>query len=310
MRGGLVHLMERPVLTVLVIASTACAHTVPTMPEWWDDRDLTRIVEQKRTRATLHVAPFLLAANLPDQSIRLDEMLTTALRETGRVDVSREDDIARTAAYQGIAQTGMLSDAEKVAQVGEMVGAEAQVVGSLSSASQQILDKFAYDLVRTEVRVDARVVDTTTNQATFTATAMGHSEAKRITDSSGRLVSGAIDNRAEYTRAASAAMKDLARAIANRFPLVGVVLSASPSEATVDVGAGNGLRVGDPMLVFRAGGQLTHPVSGAAMGWNKVVVARGRVARVERSRSVVQFTTPYETTRPGDAVLLDREPGK
>jgi len=56
---------------------------------------------------------------------------------------------------------------------------------------------FAYDVVRTEVRVDARAVDTSTGRLTFTESAEGTSEAKIVTDARGRMISGALDLDAE-----------------------------------------------------------------------------------------------------------------
>lgn len=287
--------------------TVGCAHSPRPleMPEWWNDQTLARIKGQGRFRPSLHVAPFSISRSVPVRDLKLDEMLTTALRETGRVEISRQDDVQKTMSYQDVAQSGVLSDSEKVAQVGEMVGAEAQIVGTLSSATQQTFDKFSYDLIRTEVRVDARVVDTTTNQTVTTATALGASETKRITDSRGNLISGAVDSENEYAKAASEAVRTLAKEIAAQYPLIGTVLSVSGGKPSVDIGSDRGLKEGTTLIVFRPGEQLVHPTTGQPAGWDKTVLAIGKAANVVRGTSRVMLDAPAPSIKPGDLVLVD-----
>src|SRR5262249_28602012 len=162
--------------------SAACAsHPAElSLPRTWDDRYLNRGSETPSFRPTLAVLPFVVGNRVgKDADLHVEDMVTTALFKTGRFDMVERERLATILEEQRLGQSGLV-DRDSAARIGKLVGAKAVVFGVVSSATQQKFDRFAYDVVRTEVRVDARAVDTSSGRLTFTESAVGTSEARIV----------------------------------------------------------------------------------------------------------------------------------
>ena len=277
------------------------------MPRNWNDK----LIEQapgKTTKTVVAVLPFDVSAAGPAvASLRAHEMVATALQKTGRFEIVEREKLAGILAEQKLKLSGAVDDASKVAEIGKLAGAEAVIFGSVTSATQQKIDKFAYDLVRTEVRIDTRAADSTTAKVMFTEAATGVAEAKVVTDARGGVVSGAVSFEAEYPKAAANAVERLGKKLAGLFPVMGYVVNVDKGVIMTDVGATRGLEAGDALVVFRPGEKIMHPVTKKLIGWKKEILDVAEVIAVEKDTSTSRLLGKGPgsvTVKAGDAVVV------
>jgi hypothetical protein len=240
---------------------------------------------------------------------RIGDVLTTTLFKSGRFELVERDRLKEILKEQRLGQSGLV-DESTAAQIGKLVGAEAVVFGVLSSATQQKFDKFSYDLIRTEVRIDARAVDTATGRLIFTEAAEGFSETKVVTDSRGTIISGAVDPKSEYAKAAAYATVVLGEKLGKQFPVMGFVVSVADGSMVTDLGSDRNVVAGDRLVVIRPVERLKHPVTGKPAGWRKAILGGGEVRTVEAASSTARLVSAGDTSqpvKPGDVVVLHRE---
>jgi hypothetical protein len=277
------------------------------MPANFDDRRLEAALNGAHSRAVLAVLPFD-AGPASSQGLRISDFVTTALVKSGRIELVEREKIDRVLDEQRFRLTGAVDDASKAAEVGKLLGAEAVVFGGVSNATQQTTDKFAYDLVRTEVRIDARAVDTTTGRILLAESGQGASEAKIIRSADGTLISGLKDAREEYRKASEDAAATVARRFARLFPLLGFVLSVDGDRIMADLGTESGVGVGDELVAFRPGQRLVHPVTHERLGWDKQLLDVLVVLSVEgRSCVLKRRNEGADLIRPGDMAVWSGE---
>ena len=291
-------------LAVLV----ACAHQGGgklALPSAWDDRRLESALTGAHARSVLAVLPFETGALGSQPELRIADMLTTELVRSGRVVLVEREKIDKILDEQRFRLTGAVDDASKAAEVGKLLGADAVVFGAVTSATQQTSDHFAYDLTRTEVRLDARAVDTTAGRLVFSEAGEGASEAKIIRSADGTLISGLRDTHEEFRKAAVNATAPLALRIGTLFPPLGFVVGNNGGELVTDLGAESGISVGDELVVFRIGDKLVHPVTHQWLGYQKRLLDVLVVRAVEKQRSIVaRRHVSADALQAGDVVVL------
>jgi hypothetical protein len=121
-------------------------------------------------------------------------------------------------------------------------------------------------------------------------------------------VSGPTDYDPLYANATMAALDSVAALVATATPLVGVVVAAEGADITIDLGERYGVKAGDSFVVFRRGEPITHPSTGARIGWRKTVLGRLQIAGTEEALSTARLVTVTErgvTLRPGDIVMYE-----
>jgi hypothetical protein len=279
------------------------------LPPGWDDAWFDRLARGDTPKPIVAVLSFsggeLLQSHL---RFSMSDMLITALVKAGRFTVVERERVADLTREQEFQQGGMVDPTTAVA-VGKLLGAELVVHGLVTKATEQRLDKFSYDVVRIEVAVDVRAVHTGSGQIAISRTAEGAAEAKIITTADGRLVSGPTDYDPLYANATMAALDSVAALVATAAPLVGLVVAADGNEVTLDLGERYGVRTGDAFVVFRRGDPLTHPGTGARIGWRKMVLGRLEIAGTEESLSSARLVAVADrgvTLQPGDLVMFER----
>ena len=239
------------------------------------------------------------------KNLKLADMITTALFKTGRFELVEREKLQSILDEQNLGKTGLIDDASKAAEVGKLAGAEAVVFGALSSATQQTHDKFAYDVIRTEVRIDARAVDTTTGRVTFSESATGAAEVKVVRAADGTLISGLKNADDEYVKAATNATEALGTRLSKIYPLMGYVISVSGDEVVTDLGGEKGVVVGDELIAFRPGERVLHPVTKQVVGREKRLIDVLTVRSIDfRSSTVRRARKTEEPLQPGDVVVL------
>jgi hypothetical protein len=270
------------------------------LPQSWDDRRLEAAMHGSRSRAVLAVLPF---DNGPS-GIRIADLVTTAIVKAGRVDLVERDKMEKVLDEQRLRLTGAIDDASKAAEVGKLLGAEAVIFGAVTNATQQTTDRFAYDVVRTEVRIDARAVDTTTGRVLFAESGAGASETKIIRSADGTLISGLRDAREEYRKAAEQATSSVGGRLAQFFPALGFVLRADGDRVVVDLGTESGVGPGDLLIAFRPLQRLVHPVTQQELGWEKQLIDVLVVRSIESRSSVLERKHAGDASlRAGDVVV-------
>lgn len=276
----------------------------PALPSNWDDSYLDRAQAEQPMKPVIAVLPSDTRHDVRNVDIKVSDVLTTAFSRSGRFELVERERIESVLAEQKLRLAGAVDDASQAAEIGKLLGAEAVVIAGLSSATQQTVDKFAYDLTVTEVRIDVRAVNTSTGKILLSESADGQSEAKTITTSSGQRVSGAVNFTAEYNKAATKAATGAAMTLASKFPVMGYVLSVSGEEITTDVGGEKGLGKGDALVVFRPLERILHPVTKKPFGWRKKVLGVIRVKSLDRTSSITEPDGLEEELKPGDVVVL------
>jgi TolB-like protein len=278
------------------------------LPPGWDDAYFDRLARGETPKTIVAVLEFS-GGDLLESHLRfsMSDMLITALVRAGRFTVVERQRVADLRREQEFQRGGMVDPATAV-QVGKLLGAELVVHGLVTKATQQKLDKFSYDVVRVEVAVDVRAVHTGSGQIVISRTAEAAQEAKIITTADGRLVSGPTDYDPLYANATMAALDSVAALVATATPLVGVVVAADGADITTDLGERYGVKAGDSFVVFRRGEPITHPSTGARIGWRKTVLGRLQIAGTEETLSTARLVTVTErgvALRPGDIVMYE-----
>lgn len=279
------------------------------LPAGWNDAYFERLERGGSPKTVVAVLDFS-GGDVLQSHLRFSmaDMLITALVQAGRFTVVERERVADLRREQEFQRGGMVDPATAV-QVGKLLGAELVVHGLVTKATEQKIDKFSYDVVRVEVAVDVRAVQTQSGQIVISRSAEAAEEAKIITTADGRVVSGPTDYDPLYARATMTALDSVAALIANASPLVGVVVAADGAEVTTDLGERYGVRPGDQFVVFRRGDPLTHPTTGERIGWRKTVLARLEITATEEALStarVVAVTARGVALAPGDIVMFER----
>jgi len=279
------------------------------LPPGWNDAYFERLERGGSPKTVVAVLDFS-GGDVLQSHLRFSmaDMLITALVQAGRFTVVERERVADLRREQEFQRGGMVDPATAV-QVGKLLGAELVVHGLVTKATEQKIDKFSYDVVRVEVAVDVRAVQTQSGQIVISRSAEAAEEAKIITTADGRLVSGPTDYDPLYARAAMTALDSVAALVANAAPLVGIIVSADGADVTTDLGERYGVRPGDEFVAFRRGEPLTHPSTGERLGWRKTVLGRVAITATEEALSsgrLVVVTARGVALQPGDIVMFER----
>ncbi|MFB0517046.1 MAG: CsgG/HfaB family protein [Candidatus Neomarinimicrobiota bacterium] len=276
------------------------------MPPGWDDAIIDRIKAGEGLKKRVAVLDFEGAEKLAGKvDLKLADLLITSLVRSGRFDVIERTRMHQVLSEQDLGLTGIM-DESTAAQMGKVLGAEYVVLGAITSATQQSIDKFGYILVVIEVGLDVRAVDATSGKILLSQHAVGRSENKVVVTSEGTVVSGAIDYASTYAQASKDAIQGIGAKIGDLFPLLGYVVLADETQVITDIGEDRGMSIGDNLIVFRITGEITHPATGEHIGWNKEVLAAITIRTTEKNLSTGQITFKKgdsTTIQAGDLVI-------
>jgi curli biogenesis system outer membrane secretion channel CsgG len=277
------------------------------MPSGWDDSIIDRLKAGKTAKMTVAVMDFEGGDKLLGKvDVNLSEMLATALVRTNKFDMIERNKIEKVIAEQNFQMSGAVNDSSAV-EVGKLVGAEAVVLGSVTSVSQTKVDKFAYDVLKTEIGVDVRVVSVTTGEIRLSESAVGTTENKLITTADGTIVNGAANDNSGYSTAARSAIDQVGKRIADlNVPIGFVVDIPSKDRITIDLGEDSGILPKSRFVVFRVLDEIVHPVTGKHLGWKKLILCEIEIESTEKSMSVGKIVdrASEEKAKPGDYVIF------
>ena len=299
------------IATVLLAgARPADAQTVDPslrLPPGWNDAFFERLEEGLNPKTVVAVVNFS-GGGLLESHLRfsMSDMLVTDLVQAGRFVVVERDRLDAVLQEQELQEGGFI-DPSTAVEVGKILGAQLVVHGLVTKAAEQKIDKFAYDLVRVEVGVDIRAVETGTGRVVISQSAEGAAEAKVITTADGTIVSGPADYDPLYLDATVAALDSVSRLVSTAVPLIGFVIAVNGPDIMIDVGEGQGVKAGDTFIVFRKGDELKHPVTGNRIGWQKTVLAAIETVSTEQALATGRVTVVSDAAvqiAPGDLVML------
>jgi len=290
--------------TLETVPSAKVGGTI-SMPSGWDDSIIDKIKAGKSTKKILAVLDFEGNEKLKGKvDLKMSDMLTTSLVKTARFEIVERNKIDKVFKEQNFGMSGMV-DENTAAEVGKLLGAEYVVFGSITSATRKDIDKFGYILVRIEVGIDVRAVNTTTGKILLSESAIGVSESKLVTTAEGVIVSGAIDYNSAYADASREAITIVGSKIADLSPLIGFVLTVDPNQVLIDVGEEQGVQNGDSFVAFTVGDEILHPATGKHIGWKKEILQELKVVSTEKTMaSVVKIRSQSaKQLNPGDLVI-------
>lgn len=289
------------------------------MPTGWDNK-IFKMVQEENLKPVIAVLDVETKTNFGEtQHIKLVDILINYLQKSQKFDlverskidrVIKEHQIALNRLTLGKGETIPLFNQKTVPEVGKLLGADYLFFGAISSATQDTIDKFAYDVERVKVSVEVRGVDTTKGQIAFSGFGEGVVEEKIITTARGVVISGAEDFQAAFSNAAQAATKMAAFKIADSFPLLGYVADVRQQRIYLDIGEDRGIRKGDEFIVFRMGKTITHPTTGKHLGWEKAVLGSVKIIGTEKGMSVANLERLKDSKLPiaaGDLAIITND---
>jgi hypothetical protein len=276
------------------------------LPSGWSDSFFERLDEGRSPKTVVAVMDFTGGQVLEERlRFRMSDMVLTPLVKAGRFTVVERERLDALMAEQNLGATVRV-DPATAARVGKILGAELVVFGTVTQASDQTIDKFAYDLVRVEVTVEVRAVNTTSGTVVISETAAGMAEDRIVTTADGEIVSGPTDYDPLYLKATTQALDEAARLVATTAPLIGFVVAIRNADVIVDLGEERGVRPGDRFVAFRRGDALVHPVTKERIGWEKTVLAELEIVATEAQLATGQVRTVVDSDvaiAPGDLVM-------
>jgi len=279
-----------------------------TMPADWNDDSLDRLEQGKSTKVAIAVFEGQASAGLPkDIDLKWNEMLVTALVQTGRFDVLERAKLDRVIQEQKLALNELVPggfasqhivDPKTAPKLGKLFGAQAMVYGTLTSITYDKVDKFAYYLERFQVTLDIHAVDTTTGKIFLSDNAPGLFESKLYTTADGKMLMGTVQHQVAYVNAVADAVQRIVPKISEHFPPLGSVVKVTDDKIYLSVGQSQGAKQGDQFVVFRKGAEILQPRSAAHLGWEKEVIGSVTVATLEKDMSIARPTKLNDRSKP------------
>lgn len=199
------------------------------------------------------------------------DVLSTHLTKSGAFIMIEREQMSKIMGEQALGQTGAVKG-ETAAKVGELLGAQAMIVGSVTdvgyNTSTQDGGVFKKKVQSARIVVNIRAIDTTTGAIIFAESGEGIAETENsqvmgFGSSSGydeTLLGRALN--ASIVKLVSNLIKNL-----DKMQWAGRVVKMSDSgKVIVNAGQATGLQVGDVLSVNALGEMLTDPETGMQIG--------------------------------------------
>ncbi|MCK9420441.1 MAG: CsgG/HfaB family protein [Nitrospirae bacterium] len=241
------------------------------------------------------------------------EILGTILQKTERFIVIPQQDLESILAQQRQGASGAFNP-ETVAKMGEIMGLNAIVTGSISAYSETeegydyVVSKGKKQIAR--VTVDYRIVDTTTGVQLLADSGAG------IYEKSAGSVLGMGTKAAYDTDLRDGALRDaLNKAMVNMMKQLGKrkwngrVAQVDGSNLYINAGEKSGLNVGEKLDVFRPGKEIIDPVTKQKLGTTESKIGQALVQQNDiGDQADLSIAVPTSGTgfKPGDIVKLSR----
>lgn len=228
-------------------------------------------VLQSGSRMSLVVLPFDFASSTSSITPLASQYLTGAMTDQKRFLIAERLKLKNILDEQKFSQA-MLEDAERTAELGRLMAAEAIVATSVRETDHSL-------------EVTSRIINTET------------SEIMNVLDAYSEDKSHA---------AVKELMTGLAAKIARVFPIVeGVVISHDGDQVTTNLGAGSHVKHRHGAIIYRKGIEIIHPSSGKSLGWDSIKLGEGYIEEVQKGFSKVRIADRFRDNKinPSDLVM-------
>jgi TolB-like protein len=255
---------------VSVLPATASAVSTKTnlliVTKKYDPNTLTQV----GSRLAVAVLPFDTDKNAAHQKDAVTNEMINELVGLRRFKVIERSAIDKIVAEQKMQASGFVDDRSAV-KLGKIAGADALVIGSVTSAGKNI-------------KISARLVDVETAETLI---------AQDVT----------ADN--ESQEAIDAAIANVATLLYNELPIIeGDIIKVDPDELYIDIGGLNGVRKGTKCVVFRQGESIKHPISGEILGKKVTRLGEIIVIQVQEKFATVKPIETEQDIQVGDKVII------
>ena len=261
-------------------------------------------------------SPYL-EANAPDLGKSISGLLIGKLVRNGNVTVIERNAIDKVLAEQNLTNSDR-ADPVTAAKLGRVLGVDAIILGTITHydydeklkgyvrqggtrGRSSLPPKAKYD-IRANVAINTRLVSPETAEVLAVSTGAGETSRKGVVmdvrDTSGRVmqaigpnnpvVNESIDK--AITQLAAQLQPELAR-LPPRPPLIeGLVADASEAgQLVVNVGARNGLKVGDHLQILRSGREIRDPATGKVLMHQDTPLGEAIVTSVNDVSAVARY---------------------
>lgn len=246
----------------------------------------TLLYPQKRER--IAVLPLCGSSETYLAGITIENTLLELFTSKNKFEVVERSELERVLSEQRLGLSGLVSESSAI-RVGEMLGADFLLLGSITNAEiLYTVNRNCYLYVG-KVTANVKIVETETGAiiGSITESAFSHRYGQGFLSPSEELFILASQNLAK---------NHLYYKIWNFFPEEGYVIQIVGQEgdkvrALVDLGSETGVQKGDRFIVFRRNGSIIHPVTGGRIPGKMVKLAEGKVKEVDAFTSVIEIKT-------------------
>ena len=254
----------------------------------------------------------------PDLGKGVSELLIAKLVQDGNVSVVERNAIGKILAEQNLASSDR-TDPVSAARLGRLLGVDAIILGTIThydydekirgGGASRIFGGLGggaspsakYD-IRAKVQISTRLVSPDTAEVMAASEGIGETSRKGVRmdlrDMGGRLIMASGVNNPVITESLDKAIAQLANQLEpelarlpRRAPLIeGLVADASEAgQLVLNVGARNGVRVGDHLQVLRSGKEIRDPATGKVLMRNDTLLGEAIVTTVNDVSSIARY---------------------
>lgn len=241
------------------------------------------------------------ATELKEAKIDLGELMQDEINKAGRLTLVDRKSLDKIMEEQKLSLTGMFEEGD--VRIGELAGADYLILSSVISSSQQKVDKVVYDMMEVKVVVQIKLVNVNSGEVFVSVKGEGKSETKLVTDSDGKLISGAVDFNNMYASAVLTAIEKLVPEFIRKFPAIGFIVKMDGETLTCDLGIQNGIAQDDAFAIIRPIGATKHPVTDKVIGYEYEYLGYGTATEISSTTSKITVKEAKGDIKVSDLVV-------
>jgi hypothetical protein len=242
------------------------------------------------------------ATEIKEANLDLGQLLQDEINKIGRVTIIDRNNMDKIIAEQKLALSGLTE--ESGIEIGQILGADFLILSSIISNSQQKVDKLAYDSMEIKVTVQVKLLNVNTSEVFMSLNGDGETSAKLITDSSGELITGAVDFNNLYAEATMNAVTSIVPQFISAFPAIGFILKIEGDLIQSDIGGRSGVIEESRVAVIRKGEPNIHPVTEELVSYNIEYLGYGVVSSVHGETCKIKIVETMDNITNRDLIVL------
>lgn len=221
------------------------------------------------------------------------EQMVTTLVQSGKFDVAERMQLDKVLRELALSSTGLISG-ETAIEFGHLTGADYTIIGSVISAD---IDSGAaiFGGSKAIVKFNFRFVDNRTGIIKV-------SEIIKGSSTNGLFGGGDPKNNMLIGKAVNDASQKLMKLINKMTPLNGSIVNVKGTDAYIDLGKDNGVKVGEVFIVYNEGEPLTQPGTGKVLGVEENDIGQVKVRDVRDSYAICEILKGQNRMKRGDLV--------